>query len=697
MPISNFKALALKHTEGQLVSANAKYIAYTVGRKKIRLLGQEAGQKGLMSGHAQSESDLVALALNGDLLASLAESGNLMVGSVYEESREALGYEAIAQSTMHFPDIAPARGLVWTPSGAPLRALLVHGDSPSAFVLWMDPKPLAVELDHGLDGAIEAAAFYGPAGQFLAVADKSMVECFAVDYRTRTFTPILKYSLALITAARVWLFADGEEGLVISALSGPLSAFVSATVRGVQEPFWISSALGFAQPGQVSCIFDPLMQVFLLASMNEQQFHVLALRSDANGFAHMKGEWREKLPLLSIALCPELRDIPKGVHIPLYLYQSEWVHFYALTLPKPGEEEASLEPVYPVAAEAKPVSSSPLVKAKEAEKKTPTKAKPVVAKQPAAPLQPSQPQAPQLPDQIDLAGIVKKSVAEEMEKLSNKQALKGIASQLVAEAQQAPMQQPTRQAQAPVQIDVEGIVDGAMLRVEKRIEATVKEILLNHLVPAVEASCGELLQQLAKQKQSDTAALETKIDALQAAVEKIIGCVSSLPSAKDLEQLAASAAESHRGSVNFAHPIQQAASVEDLQRAELEQLVATGASHEALLKALDFGNLDILTGLLAKLDPIGVLESSEAATCLSLAQQLGSDLTAAAALKLDWLSEIFTIGLVLPPGDTQFAALATEVFEELFNNLRVFLAQNSADAVLAKKAKTVMRLVRMFL
>lgn len=682
MPISNFKAMQVKRSEGQLVSANGKYIAYTVGRKKIRLLGQEAGQKGLMAGHAESDSDLVALSLNGDLLASLTESGNLMVGSVYEESREALGYEPVAQSTMCFPDIAPARGLVWIPAGAPLRAVLVYGNAPSAFALWMDPKPQAVELDHGLDGAIEAAAFYGPAGQFLAVADKAMVECFAVDYQTRTFTPVLKYSLALITASRVWLFPDGEEGLVIAALSGPQHSFVSATVRGVQEPFWISSALGFPNPSQVSCIFDSLMQVFLLAAMHEQQFHVLALRSDANGFAHMKGEWRERLPLLSIALCPELRDIAKGVHIPLYLYQSEWVHYYALTLPKPGEEDASVEPV--VAESTKP-ASSPLVKPKEAEKKTPTKSKTVIAKQP--PVQESTQPAQQASGQMILEKARERELAQERDMERLQQAL----------LQRLKSSQSSQQPQAPVLVDVEQIVDKTMARVEKRIEATVKEILLTRLVPAVEASCGELLQQLARQKQNDTAALESKIDALQASVEKIIGCVASLPSAKDLEQLATSAAESHRGSVAFAHPVQQVASVEDLQRAELEQLVAAGASHEALLKALDFGNLDLLTALLTKLDPISVLESSEAATCLSLAQQLGSDLTAAPALKLDWLSEIFTIGLVLPPGDTQFAALATEVFEELFSNLRVFLAQNSADAVLAKKAKTVMRLVRMFL
>jgi len=83
------------------------------------------------------------------------------------------------------------------------------------------------------------------------------------------------------------------------------------------------------------------------------------------------------------------------------------------------------------------------------------------------------------------------------------------------------------------------------------------------------------------------------------------------------------------------------------------------------------------------------------AVILSLAQQLGCELSSSTDLKLSWLAEIFTVFDPRAGGDTAVATAVQSVLDEIFANLRVLFAETPASSTLHKQIKTVMRLVRM--
>lgn len=355
MPISNFKAHPESPFCPQLVSASAEYIAYVVGRKKVRLLAQDKGQRGAMEQQSSNaQGGIVSLGLKGDTLASLTDAGELLIGSVYEEGKEALGFDPIVALT--FPDLNPARGLSW--ASGERKVLAAWGQSAAAFLVWLEPKPMAVEIPHNLPGAVESVTFFGK-GRFLAVADLHCVECFELDHAGKSFAKVAVFSFGpQLACRRVSLFEDqsGEADFVIGAFSGSPAAFMACPVRLGGELAWMRSAVQLPDShlARAALVFDPLLQVFILDA-RDGGFTVLGLRSDAPAFALLSGRWREAMAVHSMVLCPELRDVAAGVHVPLYVFQSQWVSFYGLRLPAvndaPKARAVKAPPVVPVHTE----------------------------------------------------------------------------------------------------------------------------------------------------------------------------------------------------------------------------------------------------------------------------------------------------------------------------------------------------------
>ncbi len=345
LPISNFKAGEERRTYGQLVSANENYIAYIVGKRKIRFLGQSNGEKGLIDTSKDFKSHITSIGLKNDKLAFLSETGELMIGGIYSESKESLGFNPLVSLT--FPDLAPSNGLVWSTGSESILA--VYGQCQSVFLIWADLKPLGVELPHNLNNNVESVCFYG-AGKYVVVSDLEMFECFELDHKTKSFTKIAQLSFCnQLEFARISLFEDlNEEGkkndFVIGAFTKEKAEFIACPVTVGENLSWITSPVSVDSSfvSSTSITYDPLMKIFLI-DQGDGSFDLLGFRSDLPGFAVIKGRWKEPLPVYSMSICSPLRHIGKNIHIPLYTFQSEWVSFYGLRLPKEPTPLSSLE------------------------------------------------------------------------------------------------------------------------------------------------------------------------------------------------------------------------------------------------------------------------------------------------------------------------------------------------------------------
>lgn len=621
VPISNFKTTQERPSNSQLVSASEKFIAYIVGRKKVRLLEQATGQKGMVEAQKDAEGSIVSVALKGHLLASLTEAGELVVGSVFAESKDSLGFEPIASLT--FPDLKPSRGITW--SGTGRNVLALHGKTPAVFVVWIESAPAATELPHSLQNDIEAVCFFGE-GKYIAVADKEMVECYEIDHPSQSFSKIAQLSFgSQMDCQRVALYEDIQSDFVIAAFSE--NKFSVCPVKIGHSFSWISSGVSVPAGAveKVSLVFDPLLQTFILDSRTGQ-FTILSLRSAK--FAVASGSWKDAGAVHSMVLCPGMRDVEKNILLPVYTYQAEWVSFYGL----------SNKTVGPPAAPSGNAAT-------------------LVAAPVAAPTM-----APAVP---------KKAV----------KALKETA---------APKEVPSKETAAPKEAPSKETPAAK----EEEIQKIVKAIMLTQLVPSIEAAFNSMFKQVQAQLETlgapnDLKALEKKLDGLIALVAGLKSKVEGLPSAEQIV-LAISPMASPLGS--------KEPSMDDLVKRALVESLASDAPSVTLVKGLELGNLGLLVWLLGQLDPETALESVAEPVLLSLSQQLGSDLDMDTELKLDWLAEIFTtFNPKAASKDAKFAEAAGEVLEDLFASLRVLFAQLPADSDLYKKAKLVMRLVRMAL
>lgn len=628
-PISTFRAHPDSPFSPQLVSGSSEYIAYVVGKKKVRLLAQDQGQRGAIEHQSSNaEGGIVAVGLKGDTLASLTDAGELRIGTVYAEGKDTLGFDPLVALT--FPDLNPARGLAWASApAADMKVLAAWGQSPAAFLIWLSPRPLAVEIPHSLPGSVESIVFFNK-GRHLAVSDLNCVECFELDHVKKTFTKVAVFDFGpQISCRRVALFEDesGDADFVIGAFSGTQSiTFLACPVRLGQELAWIRSSLQIPEShvARVALIFDPLLQVFILDN-RDGSFTVLGLRSDAPAFAILSGKWREALPVHSMALCSGLRDVAAGVHVPLYVFQSEWVSFYGLRLPAVNDK-----------SESKP-SKAPVVQ-----------------------LETSSPQLDTL--------LAKPTPPKTKQKAVS-----------VAPATTAPS----------------AAINGELKEV-------VRSVFMEKALPAIEAACAEMLSQvkahiagLGRDQDEALKALDAKIGLLTHLVQELSGRVEALPSAEQLGAVFTAPNSSAGSSPSEA----LTESAEDLQRRELDEMLDAGvAPADILIKALGLGSLEILAWLLARLSPESTIDSLPPPACLSLAQQLGADLSIHTELKLDWLAELFTTFSPPANADQTFLATMAEVLEELFTNLRGLAIQiPESEAVLSKKTKTAMRLIRMLL
>lgn len=210
------------------------------------------------------------------------------------------------------------------------------------------------------------------------------------------------------------------------------------------------------------------------------------------------------------------------------------------------------------------------------------------------------------------------------------------------------------------------------------------QALLQELVRQLAAQLGQALVEASAQP---VKLLAEEMAQLKHTLSDLQRTVTKLPSAEDLLVLAA-----HK-----APPSPKAADPMAHLYAELEAELkkAGGGFISVLRRVLDMGNIETLNWLIEQTRPTDLTDSDEAAPelVLSLAQQLGADLSTLTETKLGWLTEIFTVFVPSAVEDPRFLSTAQKVLDELFGNLRVLFVEVPSSSPLHKQVKTVMRLV----
>ncbi len=241
------------------------------------------------------------------------------------------------------------------------------------------------------------------------------------------------------------------------------------------------------------------------------------------------------------------------------------------------------------------------------------------------------------------------------------------------------------------------------------LDKSVKASIETRLLPGLQAMMGDMLEQLTaslsktaidaskehyKKMSHETAELRKSVEALQQHVLHI-------PNAHEFAQTVTNELRNSFSPSSSALSLGHRVPVEDdpmkklFERLEV-MISQDGDSFGALVKVLEIGDIAALNWILSKVDPTAVLDAPEMSlpVMLSLAQQLGCELSTKTEEKLAWLAEVFTIfdGRTVDPS---LEETIPSVLDDLFSNLRVLFAETAPSSPTQKQLKTVMRLVRL--
>lgn len=236
------------------------------------------------------------------------------------------------------------------------------------------------------------------------------------------------------------------------------------------------------------------------------------------------------------------------------------------------------------------------------------------------------------------------------------------------------------------------------------INRSIRESVENRLLSGLQSVMTDLVGQLSaniSQAIVDSTVehykhLMEEMDELRRTVIELQHRTFKLPTAQELAQTVSNEIRHSLSPVTLSHSTSSVGALTNAPIGELESLISSGQYDTALVKALNLGDLAILNWILPRLDVTSILDSPKIhpRIIISLAQQLGYDLSTLTEVKLSWLAEIFTIFDANCGEDSECAAQLPAVLEELFNNLRVVFAA-APNPTLQKQIKSVMRLVRM--
>ncbi|GJD10459.1 Enhancer of mRNA-decapping protein 4 [Galdieria sulphuraria] len=233
------------------------------------------------------------------------------------------------------------------------------------------------------------------------------------------------------------------------------------------------------------------------------------------------------------------------------------------------------------------------------------------------------------------------------------------------------------------------------------VRKSCEELFESRLVPAFEAACREMLNQVDSavvegfQRQVEFLLKRDFFDPISGMQEKI----SSI-----LENLKVQSAESKEfSSYNTRDETQTTLVSKEVLQTQMSELLGQENYEGAFLLALGASNLDIVEWLCEKLDCHALFQADEPplsqVTLLSLIQQLGFDLQRQTELKIEWLKEAV---MLLEPLDEMIQDYLPDILSMLVQNLQNLLengirnSQQSLSTHLQRNIKVLLHICRSF-
>lgn len=820
---------------GRLISATKHCVAYVLSGRKIRLVAQDNAAVGLMESHSMTMLPVVDVCwrlqdedLSADstsvppvlqssgllrtpgtpagLLASLALGGEICIGNVYADSSTTLAYDALTRFSA--PQIAPARGLVWSSVDVSSRPamLAAYGSSNEVVVLGATSPsgspggPLSVGPFVRLaafalesSGGIDAAYFAGGSYLLLASAGEVHIVPLSNAIRVRQLSEDADNAVpgtirvhVADDSKRMWLLRYGKKTagqgrevvLAVSLTSSfelvikPLlfernpvigpgaddTAYVpdspdypSEIVPCLDEEVWADgvdlSNDDDTGASSVFVVFDNSSCTLLVGCLSSSDITCIGL-SKLDDPKMAIGTWANDSGSLSVSSADHSVVVQRkrlasssssdtAYDLVLLAYHTGSVEIHQMRVKWDGEETVEENDTQPV-IQSNTVPSVPSAQAVRQSVSQPMDKNASVLMEKKAATNAMADQSIKQSAQISKAFGVR---ADEQDR--------ALASRLDSIV-------PEIASRVAVHLRPEAVVAAAVRdQVLPGLRAAVFEAVGDHLAASVSrsivaaslegyaavaaeisslrASLSEVdamrktildLEQRVQQLQLLCGAMSAEISrSVQSGVESgVRACLQpileNMPSnealaamlSRETERMVPAIADavrresaSHSGEVSresARSPVQ-----ETLRNARL--LVMRGEPMRALLHVLETGEPGALNWLLQQLDPASTFDSPESSALLSLpvalalAQQLSHDLELNPALKIAWLTELFTVfdgvvaGAQRDPGQTQYLSSVSDVLDRVFANLRILFAKTPATAGHYGALKTLMRLVRM--
>lgn len=329
LPISQVKNASHRtNMYGSLISVTRHCIAYVLNDRKIRLIAQENAAMGLMELHESTRLPIIDIAWNQQalqattasglkqhpsqqLLASLSRGGEVCIGSVFAESASNLVYEPISATT--FPELQPAKGLVWNDGGrVPLLAL--YGSGPEIYLLSVGQSLRSAALTTDLK-TIEAVIF-GDNGGKVFISSHEMIAIISVESIDETFTA---QTIPLPPrVGRVWLHAHSEGVFCVATLDqGQL--FILPLFGDLPEVI-ISIPLPGPQD-ELFAVFDQVTNVLAIGSMKSTRLLCVSLEKLSDPIVAI-GSWPNETSAVSVFATSQLHNVfsKVGDDADMYLY-----------------------------------------------------------------------------------------------------------------------------------------------------------------------------------------------------------------------------------------------------------------------------------------------------------------------------------------------------------------------------------------
>ncbi len=339
----------------RLIAVTRHCVAYVLGERKIRLIANKDGAKGLMDlGGAQPVVDLVwstqaaeagrdgGLLANPsqEMLATLSADGEVCVAIVYAESASMLASEVLGAAS--FPELRPARGLAWSGPGPAALLAVFGGASEEVFLLQPGAAMRTAVFASGV-AAVQTALFAAD-GRQLVVAGLQRAAVFAVS-SLEEISLVRTVALPPDTQ-RVWLVDHPAAGvLAVAAVCEPEPRLVllPATPQPAAEQQIVVSIVLPGPPAELFVAFDSLTAVLGIGALSSSRMLCLRLADFPQPPILAAGQWPNAQGALSVVATSQLHRllaksasqsaaVAAAADLLLYAYHSDSVKLHRLTI-----------------------------------------------------------------------------------------------------------------------------------------------------------------------------------------------------------------------------------------------------------------------------------------------------------------------------------------------------------------------------